>query len=138
MQVEEFVRIASSLLVNMGTLSSDWVASKKLAAKEVRAAAAGLDWQMEQQQQQQQHSRHGWAHRVLQNFGELSCGCCCLCSSSHYALQSHTASMLHHSRHAQLCGWSSVDVFNRHARCETAGSGRPIPISLKLLMIVSI
>jgi hydroxyethylthiazole kinase-like sugar kinase family protein len=29
------VRIASALLINMGTLSSDWVASKKLAAKEV-------------------------------------------------------------------------------------------------------
>jgi hypothetical protein len=38
-QVEEFVRIASSLLINMGTLSSDWVASKKLAAKEVSSGS---------------------------------------------------------------------------------------------------
>lgn len=41
-EVEEFVRIASALLINMGTLSSDWVASKKLAAKE--AVAVGKPW----------------------------------------------------------------------------------------------
>jgi hydroxyethylthiazole kinase len=35
-EVEEFVGIASALLINMGTLSSDWVASKKLAASRVR------------------------------------------------------------------------------------------------------
>lgn len=34
-EVEEFVAISSSLLINMGTLSSDWLASKKLAAKRV-------------------------------------------------------------------------------------------------------
>lgn len=34
-QVEDFVSISSALLINMGTLSSDWVASKKLAAKKV-------------------------------------------------------------------------------------------------------
>lgn len=34
-QVEEFASISSALLINMGTLSSDWVASKKLAAKQV-------------------------------------------------------------------------------------------------------
>jgi len=41
-QVEEFVGISSSLLINMGTLSSDWLASKKLAAKRVSGAA----WRM--------------------------------------------------------------------------------------------
>jgi hypothetical protein len=34
------VRIASALLINMGTLSSDWVASKKLAAKEVSSGSS--------------------------------------------------------------------------------------------------
>jgi hydroxyethylthiazole kinase len=34
-QVEEFIGISGALLVNMGTLSSDWVASKKLAAARV-------------------------------------------------------------------------------------------------------
>jgi hypothetical protein len=38
LQVEEFVAVSSSLLINMGTLSSDWLASKKLAAKRVSAA----------------------------------------------------------------------------------------------------
>jgi hydroxyethylthiazole kinase-like sugar kinase family protein len=41
LQVEEFVGISSSLLINMGTLSSDWLASKKLAAKRVSTAALG-------------------------------------------------------------------------------------------------
>jgi hydroxyethylthiazole kinase-like sugar kinase family protein len=41
LQVEEFVGISSSLLINMGTLSSDWLASKKLAAKRVGAAELG-------------------------------------------------------------------------------------------------
>ncbi len=36
-QVEEFVGISAALLINMGTLSSDWLASKKLAAKRVGA-----------------------------------------------------------------------------------------------------
>ncbi len=35
LQVEEFVGISAALLINMGTLSSDWLASKKLAAKRV-------------------------------------------------------------------------------------------------------
>lgn len=35
-EVEDFVKISSGLLINMGTLSSDWIASKKLAAKQVR------------------------------------------------------------------------------------------------------
>ncbi len=35
-EVEQFVGISSALLVNMGTLSSDWIAAKKLAAKKVR------------------------------------------------------------------------------------------------------
>lgn len=34
-EVEQFVGISSALLVNMGTLSSDWIAAKKLAAKKV-------------------------------------------------------------------------------------------------------
>ena len=34
-EVEQFVGIASALLVNMGTLESSWVAAKKLAAKQV-------------------------------------------------------------------------------------------------------
>jgi hypothetical protein len=34
-EVEQFVGISSALLINMGTLSSDWVASKKLAARRV-------------------------------------------------------------------------------------------------------
>lgn len=34
-EVEDFVKISSGLLINMGTLSSDWVASKKLAAIQV-------------------------------------------------------------------------------------------------------
>jgi hydroxyethylthiazole kinase-like sugar kinase family protein len=37
LQVEEFAAVSSSLLINMGTLSSDWLASKKLAAKRVSA-----------------------------------------------------------------------------------------------------
>eukprot|EP00878_Enallax_costatus_P033299 GHUV01036712.1.p1 GENE.GHUV01036712.1~~GHUV01036712.1.p1 ORF type:complete len:248 (+),score=99.97 GHUV01036712.1:527-1270(+) len=41
-EVEEFVCISSALLINMGTLSSDWVASKKLAAKQ--AVALGKPW----------------------------------------------------------------------------------------------
>jgi hypothetical protein len=32
LQVEEFVAISSALLINMGTLASDWLAAKKLAA----------------------------------------------------------------------------------------------------------
>ncbi len=35
-EVEDFVAIASVLLINMGTLSSEWIASKKLAAQRVR------------------------------------------------------------------------------------------------------
>eukprot|EP00879_Flechtneria_rotunda_P024855 GHRR01026374.1.p1 GENE.GHRR01026374.1~~GHRR01026374.1.p1 ORF type:complete len:230 (+),score=96.01 GHRR01026374.1:231-920(+) len=41
-EVEEFAAIASGLLINMGTLSSDWVASKKLAARQ--AVALGKPW----------------------------------------------------------------------------------------------
>eukprot|EP00877_Chromochloris_zofingiensis_P014836 jgi/Chrzof1/9606/Cz04g09140.t1 len=41
-EVEEFLGIASALLINMGTLSSDWVASSKLAA--TRAVALGKPW----------------------------------------------------------------------------------------------
>ena len=36
-EVEDFVGIAAALLINMGTLSSEWIASKKLAAQRVRA-----------------------------------------------------------------------------------------------------
>eukprot|EP00775_Hariotina_reticulata_P010516 gene10516-10676_t len=41
-EVEDFVSISSALLINMGTLSSDWVASKKLAAQQ--AVALGKPW----------------------------------------------------------------------------------------------
>ncbi|GLC63144.1 hypothetical protein PLESTB_001986200 [Pleodorina starrii] len=41
-EVESFVTISSALLVNMGTLSSDWVAAKKLAAK--KAVELGKPW----------------------------------------------------------------------------------------------
>jgi hypothetical protein len=34
-EVEDFTSISSALLINMGTMSSDWVASKKLAARQV-------------------------------------------------------------------------------------------------------
>ncbi|GAX75072.1 hypothetical protein CEUSTIGMA_g2516.t1 [Chlamydomonas eustigma] len=33
-EVEDFASISSALLINMGTMSSEWVASKKLAAKQ--------------------------------------------------------------------------------------------------------
>ena len=39
-EVEAFTSISSALLVNMGTLSPEWVASKKLAAKRVRGRRA--------------------------------------------------------------------------------------------------
>ncbi|KAJ9516239.1 hypothetical protein QJQ45_001150 [Haematococcus lacustris] len=39
-EVEDFVGISAALLINMGTLSSDWLASKKLAAKQVSAGQA--------------------------------------------------------------------------------------------------
>jgi hypothetical protein len=65
--VEEFVAISSSLLVNMGTLSSDWVASKKLAAKQVSACGAKHAPGPASQAQQQPiptlaalASAHGW------------------------------------------------------------------------------
>ena len=35
-EVEEFVNISSALLINMGTLQSDWLAAKKLATAQVR------------------------------------------------------------------------------------------------------
>ncbi|PNH00273.1 Hydroxyethylthiazole kinase, partial [Tetrabaena socialis] len=41
-EVESFVGISSALLVNMGTLSPEWLASKKLAAK--RAVELGIPW----------------------------------------------------------------------------------------------
>jgi hydroxyethylthiazole kinase len=42
-EVEQFVGIAAALLVNMGTLESSWVASKKLSAKQViRWGAVGV------------------------------------------------------------------------------------------------
>ncbi|KAL6759904.1 hydroxyethylthiazole kinase [Haematococcus lacustris] len=41
-EVEDFVGISAALLINMGTLSSDWLASKKLAAKQ--ACALGKPW----------------------------------------------------------------------------------------------
>mmetsp|Transcript_10306 Transcript_10306/g.26846 ORF Transcript_10306/g.26846 Transcript_10306/m.26846 type:complete len:290 (+) Transcript_10306:111-980(+) len=41
-EVEDFMKLASGLLINMGTLSSDWLASKKLAAKQ--AVALGKPW----------------------------------------------------------------------------------------------
>lgn len=41
-EVEEFVSKSSALLVNSGTLSSDWVAAQKLAAK--AAVTAGVPW----------------------------------------------------------------------------------------------
>nr|BCL66079.1 hydroxyethylthiazole kinase [Volvox africanus] len=41
-EVESFVAISSALLVNMGTLSPEWVASKKLAAK--KAVELGKPW----------------------------------------------------------------------------------------------
>lgn len=34
-EVEDFVSISSALLINMGTLSSDWIAAKKMAARQV-------------------------------------------------------------------------------------------------------
>nr|BCL66148.1 hydroxyethylthiazole kinase [Volvox reticuliferus]BCL66216.1 hydroxyethylthiazole kinase [Volvox reticuliferus] len=41
-EVESFIAISSSLLVNMGTLSPEWVAAKKLAAK--KAVELGKPW----------------------------------------------------------------------------------------------
>ncbi|KAG1677231.1 hypothetical protein FOA52_013430 [Chlamydomonas sp. UWO 241] len=41
-EVEAFARISSALLINMGTLSSEWVAAKKLAARS--AVGAGVPW----------------------------------------------------------------------------------------------
>ena len=41
-EVEAFTALSSALLVNMGTLSSEWVAAKKLAAKQ--AVALGKPW----------------------------------------------------------------------------------------------
>jgi hydroxyethylthiazole kinase len=41
-QVEDFVKISSALLINMGTLSADWIAAKKLAAKQ--ATTMGKPW----------------------------------------------------------------------------------------------
>jgi len=41
-EVEDFLRISSALLINMGTLSSEWVAAKKLAA--AQAQALGKPW----------------------------------------------------------------------------------------------
>nr|ADI46896.1 THI10f [Volvox carteri f. nagariensis] len=41
-EVESFIAISSALLVNMGTLSPDWVAAKKLAAK--KAVQLGKPW----------------------------------------------------------------------------------------------
>ncbi|PNW81666.1 hypothetical protein CHLRE_06g255350v5 [Chlamydomonas reinhardtii] len=41
-EVEAFVGISSALLVNMGTLSPEWVAAKKLAAR--RAVELGKPW----------------------------------------------------------------------------------------------
>lgn len=41
-EVEDFVGIASALLVNVGTLTPDWVDSMKLAAR--TAAAQGKPW----------------------------------------------------------------------------------------------
>ncbi|KXZ48209.1 hypothetical protein GPECTOR_29g115 [Gonium pectorale] len=41
-EVEAFVGISSALLVNMGTLSADWVAAKKLAAR--KAVELGKPW----------------------------------------------------------------------------------------------
>ena len=41
-EVEDFVAIAGALVVNIGTLSPDWVAGMRLAA--LRANAAGIPW----------------------------------------------------------------------------------------------
>eukprot|EP00798_Chlamydomonas_sp_ICE-L_P011729 gene11729-5208_t len=41
-EVEDFVAISDALLINMGTLESDWVASKKLAAR--KAKELGKPW----------------------------------------------------------------------------------------------
>ena len=41
-EVESFVSISAALLVNMGTLSSDWVAAKKLAAHQVSAGRTDM------------------------------------------------------------------------------------------------
>lgn len=41
-EVESFASISSAVLINMGTLSSEWVASKKLAANKARAL--GRPW----------------------------------------------------------------------------------------------
>lgn len=41
-EVESFIGISSALLVNMGTLDSNWIAAKKLAAK--RAVELGKPW----------------------------------------------------------------------------------------------
>lgn len=49
-EAEAFCSISAALLVNMGTLSPEWVASKKLAAKQVlmraraRRAGAQAGW----------------------------------------------------------------------------------------------
>ena len=42
LEVEEFVGLASALLVNVGTLSEDWVVGMRLAAG--RAGALGRPW----------------------------------------------------------------------------------------------
>lgn len=43
-EAEDFASISSALLVNMGTLSSEWVAAKKLAAKQVGWGGGGDRW----------------------------------------------------------------------------------------------
>lgn len=42
-EVEDFMTISTALLVNMGTLSSEWIASKKLAAMRVRHHLLSVD-----------------------------------------------------------------------------------------------
>lgn len=44
-EVEEFARIASALVVNIGTLSSEWAAAMKLAAAE--AGRRGIPWALD-------------------------------------------------------------------------------------------
>lgn len=41
-EVEDFIKIASALLINVGTLSEEWVGGMRLAAK--AAAAQGKPW----------------------------------------------------------------------------------------------